>query len=232
MKIQFALAALVLSLAPGAFAQGRGNFNGQNGQNGGNRGGQNAGVLPLPKGINRLISIDAYNILLAETENSAGDRGYAPIIVRHVYSGGIAALFGGVSVPTAQFVSPGAQNGGGGGRNGGGRNGGGGFGVNGFGGGGNNGGGGNFNGGGNNFNGGGNNFNGGGQNFNGGGNFNQGFGNGVSGFNGTGFNQGFNGAGNGQPFQTPNGNIGVSQTSVVNPDGTQTPLANGPFFPQ
>ena len=200
MKIQLALAALVFCAAPSAFAQNRGNFNGQ----GQNRGGQNNGTLPLPKGVNRVVSIDAYNTVIAESQTDLGERVYTPIIIRHVYSGGIAALFGGTSIPTAQFVSPGAMNSNNGGGNGGNR--------------------------GNRVAGsiGGNNgFNGGGNNgFNG-----NGF-NGASGFNGTGFNNGFNGAGNGQIFQTPDGGVGFGQTSIVGPGGQQIPLANGPFFGQ
>ena len=211
MKLPLTLAALVVALSTSAMAQNRGNFN--------QRGGQGGGVLPLPKGIDRVISIDAYNELLAEGTNNDGQRTYTPIIVRHVYSGGIAALFGGISIPTEQFISPGA-----GGRSGGGR---GGFGVTSVGGGGNN----NFNGGGNGFNGGGNNFNGNGNGFNVASNGNQGFG-GITGLNNFGVNGGLSSAGNGQIFQTPDGGTGFTQSSIVNPDGTTTPLANGPFFPQ
>ncbi len=203
MKLSFSLAAIVLAISVPALAQTRPNV--------GNRT-SGGGVLPLPKGVDRVVSIDAYNELLAEGTDDTGRRIYTPIIINHVYSGGIAALFGGISIPTEQFVSPGA----GGGSN----RGGGGFGVRGFG------------GGGNTFQTGGGNFNGS-QGFNGGNNFNGGQNGGpITGFNNLGVNGGFNSAGNGQIFQTPNGGTGFSQSSIVNPDGTTTPLANGPFFPQ
>jgi len=67
----------------------------------------NAGAaLPLPPGVNRLVSIDAFNDILAQ---STGDNGpiYNLLEIQHVYSGGIARLFGGTTIPTAQFVSPG-----------------------------------------------------------------------------------------------------------------------------
>ena len=243
MKHQLALAAILLSCATSAFAQRGNNFNGNNGNNnrngnGNNRNGNNrgGGTLPLPEGVDRLVSVDAYNILLAESKDDDNQSILTPIVVRHVYSGGMAALFGGTSIPTEQFVSPGSLSNGGVGGNGG-------FGVSGFG--GNNG-----------FNGGGNGFNQGNQGFNQGFNqgnqgFNQGFnqgnqgfgnqgfngnfsmnqrGNGVVGFNGSGVNNGFNVAGNGQIFQTPNGGFGTSQTSVLGPNGQQIPLANGPTF--
>lgn len=119
MKHQLALAAILLSCATSAFAQQRGfGNNNNNNNNRGNqqqgRNGQNRGAtLPLPDGVKSLVSIDAYNVLLAASEgDNQGDTVYTPIVVRHVYSGGLAALFGGTSVPTAQFVSPGTQNGG------------------------------------------------------------------------------------------------------------------------
>ncbi|BCM92287.1 hypothetical protein IAD21_04166 [Abditibacteriota bacterium] len=222
MKYQLAVAAILLSCATSAFAQRNNNRNNNN-----NQGGQqnrNGGTLPLPQGVDRVISIDAYNILLAESKDEdSGDSIYTPIVVRHVYSGGMAALFGGTSIPTAQFVSPGSQNGGNGNGNGNNNRFGGGVGVGSLGG-GNNG----FNQGNNGFNQ--NGFNQGNNGFNNG--FNQGNNgfNGVSGFNGTGFNNGFNGAGNGQLSQSQNGNFSMGQTSVVGPNGRQVPLANGPFF--
>lgn len=69
------------------------------------------GVLPLPENINRVISIDAQNSLLVQS-GTKGTEEYNMVTVRHVYSGGIAALFGGTSIPTEQFVSPGVTGGG------------------------------------------------------------------------------------------------------------------------
>ncbi len=169
------MAGLVLlagSAAHAQLGQGRG---------GANNGGGAGAALPLPQGVKRVISIDAYNTLLAETQDDSGRQDYTLIPILHVYSGGIAALFGGVSIPTALFVSPGAAAGFGGGSNG--------FSVSGF---------------------------------------NGAQMGGANGFNGSGVNNGFVGAGNGA-FQNPDGSFGTSQTSVVGPNGTTQPLANGPF---
>ena len=107
MKITSILAgATLFALGLGAFssasAQPRGNNN--RAQGGG-------AALPLPEGVRRVVSIDAYNVLLAEFERD-GKRGMSPLIVRHIYSGGIARLFGGTSIPTEQFISPGVLGGG------------------------------------------------------------------------------------------------------------------------
>lgn len=229
MKLQLALGAILLSCATSAFAQVGNGFGNGNNFNGNNRGGQNRNAtLPLPDGVDKVVSIDAYNTLIAQSKDDDGNRTYSTIPVQHIYSGGIAALFGGASIPTQQFVSP-AQNNNGQGR---GNFGGSSFGGNSFGGNGFNSGN-SFNQGSTGFGQGFNNGNSFNQGFNQGSNgngFNQGFNNGVSGYNGIGFNQGFNGVGNGQIFQTPNGNIGVNQTSVASVNGRQVPLANGPFF--
>lgn len=101
---------MLLALSTSAFAQQRGN-GGFNGGGGNNRNNQNGGgVMPLPEGVKSVVSIDAYNMLLAEVDRD-GQQDLAPIIVRHVYSGGIAKLFGGSTVPTEQFVSPGLMGG-------------------------------------------------------------------------------------------------------------------------
>jgi len=122
MKIQ-----LLLGLT-GALALSAGTAHAQLGanNNAGNRGGANGvnrtgGIFSLPQGVQRLVSLDAYNTLLAQTQDDDGTVHYQLIPVRHIYSGGIAALFGGVSIPTAVFVSPGAggSNSGGGGNRGG-----------------------------------------------------------------------------------------------------------------
>ncbi len=59
-------------------------------------------VFNLPPGVSKLVSIDAQNVLLAELTNGQ----YQLLAVQHVYSGGIARLFGGAVIPTAAFVSP------------------------------------------------------------------------------------------------------------------------------
>lgn len=85
-------------VTPAAAQQGRSSPN--NGQN-------NGGVIPLPKGVRNVISIDAHNTLLAEVEDASGQNSeYVQIPVRHVYSGGIAKILGGTVVSTEQFVSP------------------------------------------------------------------------------------------------------------------------------
>jgi hypothetical protein len=76
------------------------------------------GVLPLPDNINKVVSIDAQNSLLVQS-GTKGTEEYNMLTVRHVYSGGIAALFGGTSIPTEQFVSPGVTGGNSGTRTGG-----------------------------------------------------------------------------------------------------------------
>ena len=126
----FLVGAALLVIGTGAQAQqrgfgGNGNGNGRNNA-GNNRGGNNGGAaLPLPEGVESVVSIDAFNILLAQT-NRDGRRDLSPSIVRHIYSGGVAKLFGGGSIPTEQFVTPGALGGGNGGSGirGGGQNGG------------------------------------------------------------------------------------------------------------
>lgn len=67
----------------------------------------NGGVFQLPPNVKNVVSIDAQNLLIIESEVD-GQTQYTPMIVKHVYSGGIARLFGGSIVPTAQFVTPGA----------------------------------------------------------------------------------------------------------------------------
>lgn len=129
----FLVGAALLALGVGAQAQNRGNGrnNGGGNRNNGGNGGNGGATFPLPEGVESLVSIDAYNILLAQT-NRDGKRDLSPIIIKHIYSGGVARLFGGTTIPTEQFVSPGAFGGGNGNGNGGGngngRNNGGGFG--------------------------------------------------------------------------------------------------------
>ena len=81
------------------------NFGAQNGN-------QNGAVLELPEGVQDVVSIDALNIvIIASDGEQPGQTRYTPTRIQHVYSGGIARLFGGSSVPTAQFATPGAMNG-------------------------------------------------------------------------------------------------------------------------
>lgn len=77
------------------------------------------GALKLPSDVRRVISIDAHNILLAETVDpeNAEESEYAALRVLHVYSGGIARLFGGTVIPTELLVSPAFNKGGFGGAN-------------------------------------------------------------------------------------------------------------------
>ena len=85
------------------------NNRGRNNRNRGrSNGGEGGGVLPLPKGVARVIGIDAQNLLLVEMEPEVegGPSEYRAIPVRHVYVGGIARLFGGTAISTEEFVSP------------------------------------------------------------------------------------------------------------------------------
>ena len=76
-----------------------------------NFGAQNGAILQLPAGVQNVVSIDAHNmIIIASDGERDGETRYTPTRIKHVYSGGIARLFGGFSVPTAQFVTPGAFN--------------------------------------------------------------------------------------------------------------------------
>ena len=71
--------------------------------------GNNGAVLQLPPNVQNVVSIDAFNmIIIASDGEQPGETRYTPTRIKHVYSGGIARLFGGYSVPTAQFVTPGA----------------------------------------------------------------------------------------------------------------------------
>lgn len=77
------------------------------------RGGNAASApLQLPQGVEKLISIDAHNFLFVETRDpeNPDDRQYSVIKPQHIYSGGIAQLFGGTVVSTAQFLIPGGAN--------------------------------------------------------------------------------------------------------------------------
>ena len=113
MKIQLLLGVTgVLAWSAGT-AHAQFGVNNNNGNRGGANGTNRTGaIFALPQGVQRLVSLDAYNTLLAQTQDDDGTIHYQLIPVRHIYAGGIAALFGGVSIPTLQFVSPGAGGGG------------------------------------------------------------------------------------------------------------------------
>lgn len=95
--IALALLATLGASVPATWAQPA---RGQGGAAGG-------GVFALPPGVKRIISIDAHNMLMVEVERD-GKSAYTTMPARHVYSGGLARLFGGTSIPTAQFISPAA----------------------------------------------------------------------------------------------------------------------------
>ena len=76
-----------------------------------NFGNQNGATFQLPPSVQNVVSIDALNmIIIASDGEQPSQTRYTPTIIQHVYSGGIARLFGGYSVPTAQFASPGTLN--------------------------------------------------------------------------------------------------------------------------
>ena len=81
------------------------------GQNNGNFGAGGGATFQLPPSVQNVVSIDALNIvIIASDGEQPGQTRYTPTRIQHVYSGGIARLFGGSSVPTAQFATPGAMN--------------------------------------------------------------------------------------------------------------------------
>ncbi len=84
----------------------------QRGNGNNNFGAQNGAVFQLPPRVKNVVSIDALNmIIIASDGEREGETRYTPSIIQHVYSGGIARLFGGTAVPTAQFATPGLMNG-------------------------------------------------------------------------------------------------------------------------
>ncbi len=100
-----------LLCAPALAQQQRG---GQAGNAGNNFGAQGGAVFQLPPSVQNVVSIDAFNMLIIASDGARRDETqYTPTIIQHVYSGGIARLFGGASVPTAQFATPGQFGGGG-----------------------------------------------------------------------------------------------------------------------
>jgi len=68
-----------------------------------------AGVLQAPPTITNIVSIEAHNVLLVESQSSDdlnAPKQYSLFIPRHVYSGGLARLFGGSVIPTEVFAIP------------------------------------------------------------------------------------------------------------------------------
>jgi hypothetical protein len=102
MKQILPIALLSVALCGAAFAQTSRNSNSTNVQ---------VGVIPLPRGVDRIVALDHSNQLLAQGREDDTVRTQV-IQVKHVYAGGIARLFGGTVIPTAPFVSPGFSNGG------------------------------------------------------------------------------------------------------------------------
>ena len=65
-----------------------------------------AGVLQAPADITGIVSIDAHNTLLVESQAPGEPKQYSLFVVRHIYSGGLARLFGGSIIPTEALVIP------------------------------------------------------------------------------------------------------------------------------
>ena len=67
-----------------------------------------SGVLPLPPDVSSIVSDDGLNQLIVVTQarDDANSR-FAIIRLRHSYSGGIAALFGGPVIPTEARLNTG-----------------------------------------------------------------------------------------------------------------------------
>ena len=65
-----------------------------------------AGVLQAPAGITGIVSIDAHNTLLVESQAPGEPKQHSLFVVRHIYSGGLARLFGGSIIPTEALVIP------------------------------------------------------------------------------------------------------------------------------
>lgn len=70
-----------------------------------------SGVLAPPSPVTNVISIDAHNTLLIESQpqnasQKDANKEYSLAVPLHVYSGGIARLFGGTVVPTEVLILP------------------------------------------------------------------------------------------------------------------------------
>lgn len=68
------------------------------------------GTMQLPKGVTKIVSIDSQNILLVESVDEDGKKHYNIIQPRHVYSGGLARIFGGSVISTETLVIPESAN--------------------------------------------------------------------------------------------------------------------------
>ena len=99
MKLQIAFATLAVCCVAASA---------QNGQLVGATSQAQGGVLPLPDGVEKLVALDAQNRILAQLRPAADEpQQFRLLEVKHVYVGGIVALFGGTVIPTGPFVSPG-----------------------------------------------------------------------------------------------------------------------------
>jgi hypothetical protein len=68
-----------------------------------------AGVLAPPPEVSNIVSIDAHNSVLVETQNPQAldePKQYALALPRHIYSGGVARVLGGSIISTEMLVIP------------------------------------------------------------------------------------------------------------------------------
>jgi hypothetical protein len=75
---------------------------------------QTSGSITPPPDVTNIVSIDAHNSILVETQepqNTNAPREYSLALPQHIYSGGIARAMGGSVIPTEMLVIPqGARN--------------------------------------------------------------------------------------------------------------------------
>lgn len=67
------------------------------------------GALTPPPEISNIVSIDAHNVVLVESQNPdvpSEPKQYSLYVPRHIYSGAIARLFGGSIISTESMVIP------------------------------------------------------------------------------------------------------------------------------
>jgi hypothetical protein len=70
---------------------------------------QSTGVLAPPPEVSNIVSIDAQNSVLVETQNLQNPeepKQYALALPRHIYSGGVARVLGGSIISTEALVIP------------------------------------------------------------------------------------------------------------------------------
>lgn len=114
VKLFVVLSTLALGAAT-ASAQPAQNQNNQQNANNGNNG--NNALLQLPADVERVVAIDAYNTLIAETPNRQPR--YTYFRPRHISARGLARIFGGSVITTEQLLGlDSLGNGGGFGNNG------------------------------------------------------------------------------------------------------------------